>query len=260
MPLRIDLLTTFPEVFSTTPPALLGVSIPRRAIDAGALTIHATNIRDFADPPHFKTDDRPFGGGPGMVMLAEPLWRAVQHAEHQDPTPARRLYLTPQGRPLTQPIVEDLARTPRLLILCGHYEGIDERVLDALAPEELSLGDYVLSSGELAALVLIDALARLQPGVLGHTASAVQDSFSPLPTTNPDGGPIDERTLTKWRAELNIPANARLLDCPHYTRPRTWQGRDVPAELLSGDHTAVAKWRLEQMTARTQARRPDLLG
>jgi tRNA (guanine37-N1)-methyltransferase len=251
---RIDVLTTFPELFEPRPPGVLGVSIPKRASDRGALEVVPTNIRDFADPPHYKTDDRPFGGGPGMVMLAEPIWRAVQHAEAADPRQAVRVIPTPTGRRLTQPLVEDLASSRRLLIVCGHYEGIDERVVRRLDPIEVSLGDYVLSSGELAAMVLIDAVARLQPGVLGHDASAAQDSFSAVPSTNPDGEPIDARRLAEWKRELGIADEDRLLDCPHYTRPREWMGEPVPDVLLSGDHDAVAKWRLERMVERTRAR------
>jgi tRNA (guanine37-N1)-methyltransferase len=258
--MRIDVLTTFPELFATEPPALLGVSIPRRAIDAGSLEVVPTNIRDHADNRHDKTDDRPFGGGPGMVMMCQPLWDAAMHAESLDPRPARRIHLTPQGAPLTQPIVRDLAVSPRLLLICGHYEGIDERVIQRLDPLEISVGDYILSGGEPAALLLIDAIARLLPGVLGHEDSAEQDSFTPIPTTNPNGSPIEPKLLKKWQAELGIPDDARLLDCPHYTRPRKWGGMHVPDELLSGDHDAVARWRLQQMLERTRQRRPDLLG
>ena len=233
--MRIDIVTTFPEMFGADAPAAMGVSIPGRARQAGLLELHATNIRDFADNKHNKTDDRPFGGGPGMVMMCQPLWDAVIAVEARDPRPARRILLTPQGTPLTQPLVESLAQQPRLLLIAGHYEGIDERVIERLEPLELSIGDYVLSGGELAAMVLIDAVARLLPGVLGHDASAAQDSFG-----SQDGGP-------------------RLLDCPHYTRPQVWEGMEAPPVLLSGDHGAVAAWRHEQMLARTRKRRPDLL-
>ncbi|GAB4384898.1 MAG: tRNA (guanosine(37)-N1)-methyltransferase TrmD [Phycisphaerales bacterium] len=257
--MRIDILTTFPELFSTEPPGVLGVSIPARARAAGAVCFQATNIRDFADNRHDKTDDRPFGGGPGMVMMCQPIWDAVQAVEAADPTPATRILLTPQGRRLDQPLVEQLATHPRLLLIAGHYEGIDQRVIDRLAPLEISIGDYVLSGGELAALVLIDAVVRLLPGVLGHDCSAAQDSFSTIPETNPNAEPIDPRKLARWRRELGVAAGARLLDCPHYTRPRVWEGLEVPEVLLSGDHDAVARWRLEQMVLRTRERRPDLL-
>ncbi len=256
--MRIDVLTTFPELFAAEPPGVLGVSIPRRAIDAGAVEIVATNIRDHTLNKHGKTDDRPFGGGPGMVMTCQPLWDAAMAAERADPRPARRVLLTPQGTPLTQQIVGELAVEPRLLLICGHYEGIDERVIERLDPLEISIGDYILSGGELAALVLIDAVARLLPGVLGHDDSAGQDSFAPPPAINPDGGTIDTK-MKRWLAELGVPERARLLDCPHYTRPQRWAGMNVPDVLLGGDHDAVARWRLEQMVRRTRERRPDLL-
>lgn len=235
-PLRVDILTTFPEMFAPEGLAALNHSIPARARTAGAIEWHATNIRAYAPGKHQKTDDRPFGGGPGMVMSCQPLWDAVHAVEQLDPRPATRVLLTPQGRVLTQALVEDLATRPRLLLIAGHYEGIDERVIEALDPLEVSLGDYVLSGGELGAMVLIDAIARLLPGVLGHEDSAVQDSFSPA---GPD--------------------NRRLLDCPHYTKPREWMGRGVPDVLLSGNHAEIDRWRLDQRLDRTRARRPDLL-
>jgi tRNA (guanine37-N1)-methyltransferase len=255
MTLRIDVITTFPEMFGHEPPAALAVSIPARARDAGLVEWHAHNLRDWAGNKHNKTDDRPYGGGPGMVMMCQPVWDAFRAVEALDARPARRVYLTPQGRPLTQPLVEELAREQRLVMLAGHYEGVDERVIDKLAPTEVSLGDYVLSGGELGAIVLIDAITRLIPGVLGDDESAHQDSFGRLPTTNPTGDPIDP----KIARDLGIAPDARLLDCPHYTRPRVWDGVEIPEVLLSGDHQAVARWRLEQMLARTRDRRPDLL-
>ncbi|MFI4892042.1 MAG: tRNA (guanine(37)-N(1))-methyltransferase [Phycisphaerales bacterium JB058] len=257
--MRFDILTTFPEMFSHEAPAALGISIPARARAAGLADWHATNIRDYADNKHDKTDRRPFGGGPGMVMSCQPIWDAVHAAEALDPRPATRVLLTPQGRPLNQALVEDLASKPRLLLLCGHYEGIDERVIQKLDPIEISIGDYILSGGELAALVLMDAVIRLIPGALGDAESAIQDSFAPAPETDAKGEPINPKLRAKWLAELGIPEAARLLDCPHYTRPRVWEGLEVPEVLLSGDHEAVARWRLEQMASRTRARRPDLL-
>lgn len=255
MRMRVDVLTTFPEMFAAQPPGALGSSIPARARAAGLVDWHATNIRDHATDKHQKTDDRPFGGGPGMVMTCQPLWDAVHAVEALDERPATRILLTPQGSPLTQPMVEDLATHPRLLLICGHYEGIDERVITKLAPREISIGDFVLSGGELAALVLMDAVIRLIPGVLGDDDSAHQDSFGTLPTTNPNGEPIDPKIADT----LGLSPNARLLDCPHYTRPREWEGMAVPDVLLSGDHDAVAAWRLKQMLERTRTRRPDLL-
>lgn len=257
--MRIDILTTFPEMFTAEPPGVLGVSIPARAAATGAVSYHATNIRDYTLDKHDKTDDRPYGGGPGMVMTCQPIWDAVQAAEAIDPRPATRILLTPQGTPLTQDLVKDLATRPRLLLLAGHYEGIDQRVIDRLNPIEISLGDYILSSGELAALVLIDTIVRLLPGVLGDEASAVQDSFSPIPTQNPDGSEVRPKKMAAWCRQLGISPDDRLLDCPHYTRPRQWEGQSVPDALLTGDHDAVARWRLEQMVRLTRARRPDLL-
>lgn len=283
--MRVDILTTFPEMFAwddASPVAgsgaargaaqgdaahatravvglpALSASIPARARRAGAITWHAHNLRDFATSKHDKTDDRPFGGGPGMVMMCQPLWDAVGAVEALDTRPVTRVYLTPQGVPLRQRLVADLASRPRLLLLAGHYEGVDERVIEALAPIEVSIGDYVLSGGELAAMVLIDAIARLLPGVLGHDQSAAQDSFAAHEIgERPDGGRQGAPSAGPVQ-----PGSARvqLLDCPHYTRPRVWMGREVPAVLLSGDHQAVERWRLEQRLARTQARRPDLLG
>ncbi len=230
--MRIDVLTIFPDLFT----GFLSTSIPANAIEAGALSCHAHDIRAYTENRHRKVDDRPFGGGPGMVMMCQPIHDAVTAVESMDPTPAVRVLLTPQGERLAQPRVEWLAQQPRLLLLCGHYEGIDERVIEELRPLEISIGDYVLSGGELGAMVLIDAVARLQPGVLGHESSAAEDSFS-----------------------VRDASGAHLLDCPHYTRPREWRGREVPEVLLSGDHGAVDRWRHAERLARTAARRPDLL-
>ncbi len=229
--MRIDILTLFPAMFD----APLDTSIIGRAHKAGVLETHVHDIRNWADNKHNKVDDRPFGGGPGMVMMCQPLYDAVLAVEEMDPRRAQRVLLTPQGRRTTQNTVETLASHTRLLLIAGHYEGIDERVIKALSPLELSIGDYVLSGGELPALVLVDAMTRLLPGALGHEDSASEDSFS---VTDHDGRP--------------------LLDTPHYTRPRQWQGMEVPEVLISGDHGAVAQWRHEQRLTRTSERRPDL--
>lgn len=234
--LRIDVLTIFPEIFEP----VLGSSIVGRARAAGLVDWTITDIRRFADNKHQKVDDRPFGGGPGMVMMCQPIWDAVQHVEALDERPATRIHLTPQGEPCTQRIIEELAALPRLVLLTGRYEGIDQRVIDRLEPREISIGDFVLSGGELPAMCLIDAVVRLLPGALGHEDSAGEDSFSVIAR---DGGP----------------ENQRLLDCPHYTRPRVWEGREVPEVLTSGDHAKVDAWRHEQRLARTEALRPDLL-
>ncbi len=231
--MRIDILSIFPELFEP----FLSTSIPGRAQEAQAVCYRNVDIRSYTTDRHQKVDDRPFGGGPGMVMMCQPLFDAVLDIEKENAElPATRILMTPQGRPLDQPLVEELASKPRLLLIAGHYEGIDERVIEKLEPLELSVGDYVLSGGELPAMLLIDAVVRLLPGVLGHQESAAQDSFS---TTGPDG--------------------QRWLDCPHYTRPRDWMGHEVPEVLISGDHGKVDAWRQQQRFQRTKERRPDLL-
>ncbi|WP_127476256.1 tRNA (guanosine(37)-N1)-methyltransferase TrmD [Sulfurivermis fontis] len=224
--MRIDVVTLFPPMFD----ALTEHGVTGRAVRREILQLALWNPRDFTYDNHRTVDDRPYGGGPGMVMLAQPLHEAVQAARAADPEPAHVVYLSPQGRRLDQAGVEQLAQRRRLLLVAGRYEGIDERFIEAEVDEEWSIGDYVLSGGELAAMVLIDAVARLLPGVLGHESSAAQDSFV--------GG---------------------LLDCPHYTRPEVWEGRAVPEVLLSGDHAAIARWREQQALGRTWLRRPDLL-
>ena len=230
--MRIDILTLFPEMLEAT----LNTSIVKRARDVGHVEINTFDIRDWAENKHRKVDDRPFGGGPGMVMMCQPLYDAVKAVERQSNIPTQRVHFTPQGQPLTQERVEALAKEKHLLLIAGHYEGIDERVIETLDPLELSTGDYVLSGGELPALLLVDAVVRLLPGVLGHADSAAEDSFS---QRDADGN--------------------RVLDCPHYTRPRVWNEMEVPEILLSGDHDAVDAWRQEQSRKRTELRRPDLL-
>src|SRR5687768_7556308 len=225
MALRIDILTLFPEMFGP----VLGTSIPKRAAEKGLVSYHLTNIRDFATDAHKSVDDKPFGGGPGMVMMAPVMFDAVEHAEKQDVRPATRILLSPQGRRFDQAIAEDFARRERLLLVAGHYEGFDERIIDGLSPTELSVGDYVLSGGELAAMVVVDAVVRLLPGALGAEDGAADESFA-------DG----------------------LLEYPQYTRPREFRGMAVPDVLLSGNHAAIAAWRNEQRRVRTQQRRPDL--
>ncbi len=230
-PMRIDILTIFPEMFETT----LSTSIPGRAREFGAVEYQVHDIRRWADNKHRKVDDRPFGGGPGMVLMCQPLMDCVEAVEAMDDRTATRILLTPQGERLEQARVNDLATTERLLLIAGHYEGIDERVIDELAPLQVSIGDFVVSGGELPAMLLVDAIVRLQPSVLGHELSAAEDSFS---VTDESGRP--------------------LLDCPHYTRPRAWRGREVPEVLLGGDHAAIEQWRLQQRVDRTRVKRPDL--
>jgi len=225
MSLRIDILTLFPEMF----PPILGTSIPKRAAEKGLVEYHLTNIRDFATDAHKSVDDKPFGGGPGMVMMAPVIFDAVEHAERLDARPATRILLTPQGRQLNQDLASEFAKKDRLLLIAGHYEGFDERISTGLVPIEVSIGDYVLSGGELAAMVVIDAVVRLLPGALGAEEGAADESFA-------DG----------------------LIEHPQYTRPREYRGLGVPDVLLSGDHRKIAQWKLEQRKLRTKERRPDL--
>lgn len=222
---RIDVITLFPDWIDS----LRQLGLTGRAIADGRVDLHCWNPRDYAEGVHRSVDDRPYGGGPGMVMRPEPLAQAIEAARGDD-TGARVGCLSPQGRPLDQAAVRELASRERLILICGRYEGIDERVMEALVDEEWSIGDFVLSGGEPAAAVMIDAVVRLLPGVLGHELSAEQDSFS-------EG----------------------LLDCPHYTRPESWRGRAVPEILLSGDHARIERWRHAQAIERTRRRRPDLL-
>ena len=223
---RFGIVTIFPEMFD----ALTGFGVAGRAIREGLAELRLWNPRDYTRDRHRSVDDRPYGGGPGMVMMAEPLCAAIREARAAAGPGARVIHLSPAGRVLTQACAAELAQDAAAVVLvAGRYEGIDERVIESEVDEELSIGDYVLSGGELAAMVVMDAVIRLLPGALGHEQSAEQDSFA-------DG----------------------LLDCPHYTRPEVFEGRAVPEVLLSGDHARIARWRREQSVARTRARRPDL--
>jgi len=224
--MRIDVVSLFPEFVAQ----IASHGVIGRAQERGLLSIHGWNPRDYAGGNYRRVDDRTFGGGPGMVMLIDPLRAALDAARADHAMPALTTYLSPQGAPLTQAKVRALAGRGRLILICGRYEGIDERLIAAEVDEELSIGDYVLSGGELAAAVVIDAVARLQDGALNDAESAIQDSF--------EGG---------------------LLDCPHYTRPVEHALGNVPDVLLSGNHAEIARWRREQSLARTLARRPDLL-
>jgi tRNA (guanine37-N1)-methyltransferase len=223
---RVDVVTLFPEMVET----LLRFGVTGRAVERGLLTVATWDPRDDTHDRHRTVDDRPYGGGPGMVMKVQPLRDTLRRARQAVEPRGRTIYLSPQGRSLTQDGVRELAAEPRLILLAGRYEGIDERLIEAEVDEEWSIGDYVLSGGELAALVVIDAVARLLPGALNDRESAEQDSFM-------DG----------------------LLDCPHYTRPEELDGRRAPAVLLSGDHAAIARWRRREALGRTWLRRPDLL-
>lgn len=227
---RYDVVTLFPEMFV----ALTGSGITRRAQDKGLYELGLHNPRDFTSDPHRSVDDRPYGGGPGMVMLIEPLLQAIGAARQAQQArlgvSGKVVYLSPQGRRLDQALVLELAAQPGLVLLCGRYEGVDQRLIERAVDLEVSLGDFVLSGGELPAMVLLDAIVRQLPGALNTAGSAQEDSFA-------DG----------------------LLDCPHYTRPEVFEDERVPDVLLSGNHAAIRRWRLKQSLGRTWLRRPDLL-
>jgi len=224
---RIDLLTLFPEMCR----AALDTSILKRAREAGFVEYHLWNLRDWASDKRGTVDDRPYGGGPGMVIMCEPVFKAVEAVSTQAEDRPHCLLLTPQGATFTQSKARELARQRRLLLIAGHYEGFDERIRQGLDCEETSIGDYVLTGGELAALVVIDAVVRLVPGVLGADESTEEESFS-----------------------------ANTLEYPHYTRPRVFRDMEVPEVLVSGDHEKVRQWRRQQARQRTLERRKDLLG
>ncbi|MBY8966506.1 tRNA (guanosine(37)-N1)-methyltransferase TrmD [Algiphilus sp.] len=223
--MQVEVITLFPDMVEQG----LSAGVPRIAREKRALQLSVRNPRDYADNPHRAVDDRPFGGGPGMVMQAPPVVASIEAARAALPQ-ARVIAMSPQGTPLTQAWLQHLADVPELILLCGRYEGWDERIMPYI-DVEISLGDFVLSGGELAAMALIDGVARLLPDVLGHKDSAKEDSF------------VED-----------------LLDCPHYTRPASWRGVSVPELLLSGDHARIRQWRLQQALGATWLKRPDLLG
>jgi tRNA (guanine37-N1)-methyltransferase len=225
--MRFDLLTLFPGIFT----GYLGQSLLAKAQEAGLVDVRLHDIRHWSKDKHHKVDDRPFGGGPGMILQVEPVVECVE-AVQQLAAPGRLIALSPRGRVFNQQVVEELAAQPRLLLLCGRYEGFDERVFDILKPDELSIGDYILNGGEVAAMVIIDTVIRLIPGVLGDDDSSQHDSFS---------------------------SGNRLLEFAQYTRPREFRGHEVPAVLLSGNHEQIARWRREQSYLSTRQRRSDLL-
>lgn len=226
--MRFDVLTLFPEMFS----GYMTQSLLKLAIERSLVEINLHNIRDYSRDKHKCVDDRPFGGGPGMVLKPEPVVEAVEAVQQMADRPGHLVLLSPQGKKLDQPLVEQLAQHSRLLLLCGRYEGFDQRVSDILQPEEVSVGDFILNGGEVAAMVVVDTLVRLVPGVLGDDDSNRFDSFS---TGN------------------------RLLEHAQYTRPREYRGLEVPEVLVSGDHEEIAKWREANSRQRTQERRADLL-
>ena len=224
--MRFDVITLFPEMFS----ALTESGVSRRAIQSELYALKTWNPRQFTLDKHKTVDDRPYGGGPGMVMMYQPLKDTLSEIESELQAKPYVVYLSPQGQPLTQQKVADLTQYDNITLLCGRYEGVDERLITSSVDEEISIGDFVVSGGELPAMMLMDAVIRLIPGALGHSQSAEQDSFS-------DG----------------------LLDCPHYTRPEVVDGMSVPSVLIEGNHAKIDAWRQAQKLARTQQRRPDIL-
>jgi tRNA (guanine37-N1)-methyltransferase len=227
--MRFDVVTLFPELF--TP--FLNIGITRRAFESGQVQVNMSNPRDYAEGNYRRVDDRPFGGGPGMVMMAEPLEQCLTSIRSQRTDDPPVVLFSPAGQALTHTMVARWATSQGAVLICGRYEGIDQRFIDVHVTDEISLGDFVLSGGEIAAMALLDAVARLQPGVLTDAESHTQDSFNPAL----DG----------------------LLDCPHYTRPENWQGTEVPDELLSGHHLKIERWRRNQRLSLTSRLRPELV-
>lgn len=227
--MRFDVITLFPELFEP----FLAAGVTRRAFESGQVQVRLWNLRDFAEGNYRRVDDRPFGGGPGMVMMAEPLARCLEAAKADRAGPAPVVLFSPVGARLDHAAVARWSASAGAILVCGRYEGVDQRFIDRHVDVQLSLGDFVLSGGEIAALALLDAVARLQPGVLNDEGSHQEDSFNPAL----DG----------------------LLDCPHYTRPEEWQGEKAPAELLSGHHAQIERWRRERRLEITARNRPDLL-
>ena len=227
-PLQFDILTLFPGIFD----GFLSESVLHNALEAEKIRIRLHNMRDWANDKHSTMDDRPFGGGPGMVLKVDRVVPCVEAVQQQHTEPGRLIMLTPQGQTFNQRLAESFAEEKRILLLCGRYEGFDERIVELLRPEEISIGDYILNGGEIAAMVVIETVMRLIPGVLGDQDSNLYDSFS---------------------------SGNRLLDCAQYTRPREFRGLTVPDVLLSGHHSEIARWREEDIQERTAEKRPDLL-
>ncbi len=251
--LKIAVISIFPDMFG----AISGFGVTGRAIKQGLVELKAITPRDFAHDRHSTVDDRPYGGGPGMVMMVQPLRDAIAEAKRWAGDDAKIIYLSPQGRTIDQAGVNELAKYSNMILLAGRYEGIDERLLQTVIDEEWSIGDYVLSGGELPAMVLIDAVIRLIPGALGHALSAEQDSFTDglLDTLFPYTTLFrSDRKSVVWKE-----CTDGLLDCPHYTRPENFEGMRVPEVLLSGNHELIRRWRLKQALGRTWLKRPDLL-
>lgn len=226
--MRFDILTLFPEMF----PGYIGQSILNKSIERGLVEVHVHNMRDWAKGRHHKIDDTPYGGGPGMILMVEPVVNCVRDVQAMGDQPGTVIVTTPQGQRLNQPMVEELALNQRMILLCGRYEGFDQRVIDILQPLEISIGDYILNGGEVASMVLVDSLVRMVPGVLGDERSSWDDSFS---------------------------RGNRMLEYPQYTRPRDFEGHHVPDVLLGGNHGEVERWRNAKSLENTKKKRSDLL-
>ena len=226
--MRFDVLTLFPDMF----PGYLSQSLVNKAIEKGLVSVNIHDIRDWSTDKHQKLDDRPFGGGPGMILMVEPVVNCVRAVQATAQPAGKVIMLTPQGQRLDQKLVEQLAVEPRLILLCGRYEGFDQRVTDILKPTQVSIGDYILNGGEVASMVMIDSLVRMVPGVLGDEQSSWDDSFS---------------------------RGNRMLEYPQYTRPREFEGLEVPEVLLSGNHREIERWRREKSLENTKLRRSDLI-
>ena len=226
--MRFDILTLFPDMF----PGYMSQSILNKSIERGLVEIHVHNMRDWAKGRHHKIDDTPYGGGPGMILMVEPVVNCVRDVQAMTSEPGTVIVTTPQGKRLNQPMVEELAVNKRMILLCGRYEGFDQRVIDILQPQEISIGDYILNGGEVASMVLVDSLVRMVPGVLGDEQSSWDDSFS---------------------------RGNRMLEYPQYTRPREFEGQNVPDILLSGNHGEIERWRKAKSLENTKNKRSDLL-
>ena len=226
--MRFDILTLFPDMF----PGYMSQSILNKSIQRGLVEIHVHNMRDWAKGRHNKIDDTPYGGGPGMVLMVEPVVNCVRDVQKMAPEKGTVIMLTPQGERLSQPLVEELAIEKRMILLCGRYEGFDQRVIDILEPREISIGDYILNGGEVASMVLVDSLVRMVPGVLGDELSSFDDSFS---------------------------RGNRMLEYPQYTRPKEFESHEVPDILLSGNHGEIENWRNAKSLEKTKLKRSDLL-
>ena len=249
--MNFHILTLFPDMINVG----LNTSITGRAISNGLISVNAVNIRDFTNEPHGHVDDAPYGGGAGMVMQCQPIYDCYASVTKEMSAKPKVLYTSPAGRVFNQAMARELAKEENLVILCGHYEGVDQRILDILGAEEVSIGDYVLTGGELPAMVMVDAISRMVPGVLTNEDSGVDESFSKVDPSSE----FTKRVRREVYGELAAAGDLTLLEYPQYTRPEVFMGLAVPEVLLSGNHAEVDKWRRQESLKRTRERRPDLL-